>query len=264
MIESFNKPKSQNLSNFYLITIVCGAVIISLITLVAVDCLPVGLRQPGSPLLQSAAIIGSVLLILSFLAILAKRFGKSGKSGFKAHVWLANIGFIFIIAHSGLAVLSIPGILLILLLIIAILGIYARLVLSRKMENTFGTKRTGFSVPDETIRNELKHLIAYKRRLLKKIDPSANEAFFSIQAKNWIKTPILAFRYNHAVGKEAGLLETRKSVPFIQAYYRSIHRFLSTAFLLGLMIHIVTTIFFAGYVAEDRHIYWWHITKWGS
>ena len=264
MIKSLNKTKSQDLSNFYLIAIVCGAIIISLVTLVAIDCLPVGFRQPGSPLLQSAAIIGSILLILSFLAILAKRFGKPGRSGFKAHVWLANIGFILIIAHSGLAVLSIPGILLILLLVIAILGIYARLVLSRQMENTFGTKRTGFSAPDETIRNELKHLIAHKQRLLKQIDPSANEAFFSIQARNWIKTPVLAFRYNHAVGKEAGLLETRKSVPFFQAYYRSIHQLLSVAFLLGLIIHSVTTIFFAGYVAEDRYIYWWHITEWGS
>ena len=264
MIKSLNKTKSQDLSNFYLVAIVCGAIIISLVTLVAIDCLPVGFRQPGSPLLQSAAIIGSILLILSFLAILAKRFGKPGRSGFKAHVWLANIGFILIIAHSGLAVLSIPGILLILLLVIAILGIYARLVLSRQMENTFGTKRTGFSAPDETMRNELKHLIAHKQRLLKKIDPSANEAFFSIQARNWVKTPVLAFRYNHAVGKEAGLLETRKSVPFFQAYYRSIHQLLSIAFLLGLIIHIVTTIFFAGYVAEDRHIYWWHITEWGS
>ena len=171
MIKSLNKTKSQDLSNFYLIAIVCGAIIISLITLVAVDCLPVGLRQPGSPLLQSAAIIGSILLILSFLAILAKRFGKPGRSGFKAHVWLANIGFILIIAHSGLAVLSIPGILLILLLVIAILGIYARLVLSRQMENTFGTKHTGFSAPDETMRNELKHLIAHKQRLLKKNRP---------------------------------------------------------------------------------------------
>ena len=264
MIKSLNKTKSQDLSNFYLVAIVCGAIIISLVTLVAIDCLPVEFRQPGSPLLQSAAIIGSILLILSFLAILAKRFGKPGRSGFKAHVWLANIGFILIIAHSGLAVLSIPGILLILLLVIAILGIYARLVLSRQMENTFGTKRTGFSAPDETMRNELKHLIAHKQRLLKQIDPSANEAFFSIQARNWIKTPVLAFRYNHAVGKEAGLLETRKSVPFFQAYYRSIHQLLSVAFLLGLIIHSVTTIFFAGYVAEDRYIYWWHITEWGS
>ena len=264
MIKSLNKTKSQDLSNFYLVAIVCGAIIISLVTLVAIDCLPVGFRQPGSPLLQSAAIIGSILLILSFLAILAKRFGKPGRSGFKAHVWLANIGFILIIAHSGLAVLSIPGILLILLLVIAILGIYARLVLSRQMETTFGTKRTGFSAPDETMRNELKHLIAYKQRLLKQIDPSANEAFFSIQARNWVKTPVLAFRYNHAVGKEAGLLETRKSVPFFQAYYRSIHQLLSVAFLLGLIIHSVTTIFFAGYVAEDRYIYWWHITEWGS
>ena len=122
MIESLNKPKSQDLSNFYLITIVCGAVTISLITLIAVDFLPVGLRQPGSPVLQSAAIIGSMLLILSFLAILAKRFGKSGKSGFKAHVWLANIGFILIIAHSGLAVLSIPGILLILIIVVVLFG----------------------------------------------------------------------------------------------------------------------------------------------
>ena len=132
------------------------------------------------------------------------------------------------------------------------------------MGNVFGTKRTGFSKPDETMQNELNKLINYKQRLLKKIDPSANEAFFSIQAKNWIKTPILAFRYYQAVERETILLETRKSVSFVHAYYRSIHRLLSIAFLLGLIIHVITTIFFAGYVAEDRHIYWWHITKWGS
>ena len=264
MIEPLNKPKSQDLSDFYLINIVCGAVIISLITLIAVQYLPFELRQPGSPLLQSLAIIGSVLLLLSFLAVLAKRFGKSGKKGFKAHVWLATVGFILIIAHSGLAILSIPGILIILLLIITALGIYARLVLSRKMGNVFGTKRTGFSKPDETMQNELNKLINYKQRLLKKIDPSANEAFFYIQAKNWIKTTILAFRYYQAIEREPIILETRKSVSFVQAYYRSIHRLLSIAFLLGLIIHVITTIFFAGYVAEDRHIYWWHITKWGS
>ena len=86
MIEPLNKPKSQDLSDFYLINIVCGAVIISLITLIAVQYLPFELRQPGSPLLQSLAIIGSVLLLLSFLAILAKRFGKSGKKGFKSRI----------------------------------------------------------------------------------------------------------------------------------------------------------------------------------
>ena len=143
--------------------------------------LPFELRQPGSPLLQSLAIIGSVLLLLSFLAVLAKRFGKSGKKGFKAHVWLATIGFILIIAHSGLAILSIPGILIILLLIITALGIYARLVLSRKMGNVFGTKRTGFSRPDATKQNELKKLINYKQRLLKKIDTATKEAFLFIK-----------------------------------------------------------------------------------
>ncbi len=83
MIEPLNKPKPQDLSDFYLINIVFGAIIISLITLVAAQYLPFELRQPGSPLLQSLAIIGSVLLLLSFLAILAKRFGKSGKKGLK-------------------------------------------------------------------------------------------------------------------------------------------------------------------------------------
>ena len=82
MIEPLNKPKSQDLSDFYLINIVCGAVIISLITLITVQYLPFELRQPGSPLLQSLAIIGSVLLLLSLQAILAKRFGKSGKEAF--------------------------------------------------------------------------------------------------------------------------------------------------------------------------------------
>ena len=264
LIKSSNGSKPKDLSNFHLPTIVVCATLISLTALIIIDIFPTKIHQPGSPLLQSAAIVGSILLILSFLLIMAKRFGRNGKSGFKGHVWFASIGAILVIVHSGLSIFSIPGILLILLLFITLLGLWARLILSQKMMNTFGSKLAAFSTTNEVKRAELAKLIQRKRELLKDIDPTTDEAIFSIQAKNWIKTPLLCYRYQQTVEKENHLLETKKSVSYGQAHYRSLHRLLSIVFLFGLLLHVITTTFFAGYVADGRSIYWWHITEWGS
>ena len=264
LIKLPNGSKPKDLSDFHLTTIVGCAASISLIALIILNVFPAKVHPPGGPLLQSAAIIGSILLILSCLFIMGKRFGRNGKNGFKGHVWLASIGAILVIVHSGFSILSIPGILLILLLVITLLGLWGRLILSQKMMNTFGSKLAAFSTTNETKKTELARIIQHKRELLKEIDPTADEAIFSIQAKNWIKTPLLCYQYQQTVEKENHLLETRKSVSFGQAYYRSLHRLLSIAFLFGLLLHVITTTFFAGYVADGRSIYWWHITEWGS
>jgi hypothetical protein len=31
---------------------------------------------------------------------------------------------------------------------------------------------------------------------------------------------------------------------------------------LGLITHVIVVLFFAGYVADGRDIYWWHFTAW--
>jgi len=32
--------------------------------------------------------------------------------------------------------------------------------------------------------------------------------------------------------------------------------------VVGIIAHVITTVFFAGYVADGREIYWWHLTDW--
>ena len=264
LIKFVDNSNSKDLSNSNLLIIIGLSVSTSLGILLATKMLPLESQQPGSPFLQSAAIIGTILLALSFCSVLAKRAGKPGKKGFKAHVWLASIGTILVIAHSGSSAVTIPGVLLVLLLFITTLGLWIRLILPRQMSNTFGTKLAGFSTPDEIIRTELKNLIQEKQVLLKKIDPIAKEAIFSIGLRNWVNTPVLAYRYQKAVDKENHLIGTHKSVSRIQAYSRSLHRILSLFFLCGLIIHILIVTFFAGYVANGRTIYWWFLTEWGS
>jgi hypothetical protein len=31
--------------------------------------------------------------------------------------------------------------------------------------------------------------------------------------------------------------------------------------VIGLLVHIVTTLFFAGYVSDGGEIYWWHVRR---
>ena len=47
--------------------------------------------KPGSPLLQSLAIAGAVLLCGSYAAAMAKRFAIAGKRAFRQHLSLIHI-----------------------------------------------------------------------------------------------------------------------------------------------------------------------------
>jgi quinol-cytochrome oxidoreductase complex cytochrome b subunit len=47
-----------------------------------------------------------------------------------------------------------------------------------------------------------------------------------------------------------------------QAYWRAVHLALAYTFIAGLVIHVATVTFFAGYVADGGPITWWHLTAW--
>jgi hypothetical protein len=36
----------------------------------------------------------------------------------------------------------------------------------------------------------------------------------------------------------------------------------ATLCVVGIVAHVVTTVFFAGYVADGREIYWCHLAEW--
>jgi hypothetical protein len=257
-------PNVTDLTDSHLTAIVIGAVAAASIGLVLSPSLPEGMGRPGSPLLQSAAILGSILLVASFVSVLLKKIGYPGKAGFRAHVWLASAGTVLVIVHSTGSVAKTPSLLLLSLAGLVALGVWSRLAGSKRMARTFGSKLAGFSKPNEATRAQLAELITHKQSLLSTIDPGALEAVFSLKPRHWITAPGAALGYHRAVMEEHRLIGTRASVSLAQAYWRPLHRLLAWGFVAGLLIHVVTVTVFAGYVANGRAIYWWRIAEWGS
>ena len=225
--------------------------------------LPKELSEPGSPLMQSLAIIGTLLLIITFYGVLSKRFGKPGRIGTVIHIISANLGTILVIVHSGGTILVTPGSLIILLFIIMLLGGVLRIVMPLNFSNTFGTKLRGFTSLEDNTRQELREIISAKEDILAQVEPNAQEGLFSLRLQHWIKAPFLAYRYRTLEKVEEKIIGYRNSVKPIQAYCRRLHQVFSWLLLIGVTVHIITVTFFANYVADGRPIYWWHIKDWG-
>ena len=101
-----------------------------------------------------------------------------------------------------------------------------------------------------------------KRALLASLDPAAQEATFSPTLMHWVRAPRASLRYARLIREENRLVGTRASVGMEQAWWRPLHLALAYVFVLGLVIHVITVTFFAGYVAGGEPITWWHLTAW--
>ena len=218
--------------------------------------------RPGSALGQSAAIIGAGALLLSALSALLKRTGQPARQNFNRHIWLGCIGFALVSMHSGGNLTAPPALLLLALVSLMGLGIWARTIGAQRMAATFGSKSGALSAYEPARRERLQSLIADKSLLLKRIDPNANEAIFSLTLAHWLGSPAKAYGYHRLVREERVLLGTDHSVGMAQAYWRRVHRLIALAFVIGLFVHVVLVTFFAAYVAEGRVIYWWHLSAW--
>ncbi|MCA8927780.1 MAG: hypothetical protein KDC18_06895 [Alphaproteobacteria bacterium] len=218
--------------------------------------------RPGSPLLQSLAIAGAVLLLVSFAAVLAKRFGRPGKAGFRAHVVLASLGLAGVLAHWSFHVIQFPTLLLLLLLALVALGVWSRSAGAAQMAGTFGRKHAAFAPPAPATRERLRALIGEKRAMLAALDPAASEATFSLQPRHWVSRPRMALAYQRLCDEELRLTGATAILSRGQRHWRLAHRLLAWGFVLGLGLHVLLVVFFAGYVAHGRAIYWWHLTAW--
>lgn len=211
---------------------------------------------------MTLALIGSAALIASVFAAVAKRSGHSARSYYRAHVWLAIFGFLLVAIHSKGSLTRPPALLLAVLLGSLILGFWARSFGAQAMASTFGRKHAGFKAADPINTDRLRELIHTKQRLLRTIDQNADEALFSLTPAHWVRHPRASFAYQRAVHRESNLMGARRSVAPLQAYWRLLHQLLAVSFVAGLLIHIVLVLFFAGYVADGRDIYWWHLFAW--
>jgi cytochrome b561 len=226
--------------------------------------LPDEWRVPGSKTLYLVGVAGTVLLLVPSAFALAKRSGLSARpvAWFNAHVWCACIGAVLIAVHSGGYMRRPPALLLLAIVALAALGVWARLRGSRLSATTFGSAAPAFRPPDERVRARLKGLIAEKERLLERLEPQSREGTFSVTLAHWLRHPRLAGRYARLAREENRLVSRRSAVDARQAWWRPLHLALAWIFVLGVVVHVVTVTFFAGYVAGANPITWWYITAW--
>jgi hypothetical protein len=226
--------------------------------------LSVAWRTPGSPELYAAGVLGALLLLVSMVFVVVKRsgHGRLAPAWFIAHVVCSTLGTVLIVVHSAGFVRRPPALLLLALLGLIVLGVSARVRLSGRMAATFSTKQRGFAAAPQVDRTKLGALIERKRALLASLDPAAREATFSPTLRHWLCSPLASWHYSKLVRKENELIGTRSSVGLEQAWWRPLHLALAYLFVLGLVIHVITATFFAGYVANGGPIPWWHLKEW--
>ncbi len=247
-----------------LLQLTAAAVVAIVLWFVIRGALPEMWRTPGSPALYLTGVAGVLLLLVPVVFVLVKRggHGKDPVGWFNAHIVCSLAGMVLIAVHSGGFLRRPPALLLLALVALAVLGVWARVRGSRRMAATFASKAPAFKVPDAETRERLRTLIVEKRRLLAELDPAAIEATFSVNLPHFLRSPRLALAYRQLAREESRLLGTRGAVTPQQAWWRPLHMALAWLFVLGVVIHVVTVTFFAGYVADGGPITWWHLTAW--
>ncbi|MDX1433690.1 MAG: hypothetical protein R3286_14700 [Gammaproteobacteria bacterium] len=243
---------------------VAGAAMLGWI--LAMPVLPARWTTPGSPELYLAGVAGGVLTLSPLAFTIAKRCGSSAHPPiwFAAHVVLSSLGLVLLVVHSALHLGRAPALVLGIGVFLVLQGAWARTALPRRIAGVFGTRHGAFVAADAAARRRLEEIIEAKRVLLARLDPRAHEATFSPLPRHWMRHPRLTLRYVALARAEMRVIGQRRSIPAPLAYWRAVHMTLAALFVLGLLIHVVTVTFFAGYVAGGGDIHWWHITAWGG
>jgi hypothetical protein len=258
--------RRRDLSDVVLTRLTVSAVALIVVWFLLRGVLPEAWRVPGSPELYLTGVAGVMLLLVPVAFFIAKRGGSGANpvNWFNAHVACSLAGMVLIAIHSGGFLRRPPALMLLTLIALAVLGVWGRVRGARRMAATFASKAPAFRVPDAATRERLRALIVEKRQLLAKIDPSASEGTFSVNLPHFIRSPRLSLAYRRLAREESRLLGTRAAVTPQQAWWRPLHMALAWLFVLGVVIHVLTVTFFAGYVADGGPITWWHIRAWGG
>jgi len=256
--------QKNDLSNARLIQLMGAAAVAIAAWFALRGWLPEAWRMPGSPELYVTGASGALLLLVPAAFALAKRGGASRdpRGWFNAHVVCSTFGAVLIAIHSGGFLRRPPALLLLAVLALAALGVWARVRGASRMAATFASKAPAFRIPDDAARARLKAILAAKERLLAKLDHAAHEGLFSVTLSHFVRRPRLALAYQRLAREETLLLGTRGAVGAAQAWWRPLHMALAWIFVAGVLIHVITVTFFAGYVAGGDQITWWHLAEW--
>ncbi|MEX0871510.1 MAG: hypothetical protein WDZ65_06785, partial [Aquisalimonadaceae bacterium] len=248
------------MSDHTLLALIVGLGVALFVYLLVKPSLPELWQRPGTPVLQTAGIVGSILLLVPFAFSLGKRAGTSRVPNrlFILHVLASVLGSFLVAIHAAAGLQGPPLVILACLLALVVTGVVARVHISGHMAATFGTKSAPFLPVAPELKDQLRNIIRQKQELLRKLDPQAQEALFSVTLRHWVRAPRLSLAFHRLARREARLIGERASVRLIQAYWRPLHIALAWVFLAGLAVHVIVVTFFAGYAAGEGEIYWWH------
>lgn len=225
--------------------------------------------RPGAPVGQTLGVIAGCLMIASLLYLPAKRgelIETPNRRLVLIHVILGSAGAAVALAHSRFVVTQPPILVLLAFLGLLGTGLYGRVVASQRMGPTFGRGGNPFQ-PGTGMPEELRAFIARKRALLARLDADAREATFTLGLGHWARHPLRSSRY-YALGlrerqrmRALAAAGYQERMGVLERFWRVGHLVLAWFAILGLLAHVVTTLFFAEFAAGGREIYWWHIRR---
>ena len=228
--------------------------------------------RPGSPVGQSFGIAAALILLstLYYLPLRRSDGGRWGKPAAQAlHGLVGSAGTALAIMHSQAALREWSTLVLLAVVGLLATGIYGRVVAPIRVGTTFGRSAVPYApaARRHAVPTPSDRLVAEKRRLLGTIAAEAREGEFVLRWHHWTRSPSKAWRYHRlAISERRALarnpLSASSEVSALERRWRRVHLGLAGLFIIGLLAHVVTTVFFAGYVADGREIYWWHLTRW--
>jgi len=252
-------------------TVLALVVIASVIVLTGDYWIAIDLR-PGSPVGQSFGITAAVLLLASAGYLPLRRAERPSIPRPRAqqlHAFVASLAETLAIVHSHFSLRQWSTLVLLALVALWITGVWGRIVAPRRIARTFGRSALAFQPADrnDPMANELGTLRDTKQKLLQDLDATAKEGRFVLRTRHWLAQPKLAYAYHQLHIRERRLMaravnNENSELPVPERWWRFLHLVFAGLFIIGLIAHVITTVFFAGYVAAGRQIYWWHLTAW--
>jgi hypothetical protein len=225
--------------------------------------------RPGAPVGQTIGVLAACLMLATLGYLPAKRgdvLSVSNRRLVLAHIVLGITGAGVALAHSRFIVTHPPILVLLAFLGLLGTGAYGRVIASRRLGPTFGRGGHPFrpaTGPPECLRVVLER----KRRLLAQLEPAAHEGTFALALSHWTSRPLRAARYYALSLEERRRMRAlaaagyRSEMGALERWWRLGHLVLAWLAVVGLLAHVVTTLFFAQWAAGGREVYWWHLVK---
>lgn len=249
-----------------------GLLALSVLALIATPHLDADLR-PGSTIGQTLGVVAAVLMLASVSSyVFVRRSQASGRSKPRAqllHSLVGTLGVVTALVHSHAYLETWPAWVLLAALGLLGTGLYGRLLSPQRIGRGFGCKALPFGYAADALPNvTLDQYVREKQGLATVLSAGQTpERQFVLRLHHWYRHPFVAWHYHRLSMKERRTiarhpLRTDTLPSFPERWWRRLHLALALLFVLGILAHVITTVFFAGYVAGGHEIYWWHVTDW--